>query len=615
MTDANDRPPEQEAHGPSGGTEPRGAFEVPPSGGGAWRPEPGPATAPTWPGIAGGTPAPDPTWPGAPAGGEPAPAGTGTGPAWSPPGTGWQDPAAAPGGGWQHQPAGGGWQAAPAGGWQAQSGHWMPPGAGWAPPSGGWIPTGTGWTPTPPRSPRPMRRSRLVALGVVVAAVVLLLGTGVGYAVRGGGSPSAQAGSQTPGSGSSGLTPFGGSLTPGSTSGGTPGGTSGGTSGSGSSGTGGRSSAAAGSPSNVAAIAAGVDSELVDINTKLKDENEAAAGTGMVLTANGLVLTNNHVIDGATTITATDIGNGKTYQATVVGYDRTHDVAVIQLKDASGLKTVSIGDSSKVAAGEGVVGIGNAGGVGGTPSTAGGSVTALNQSITASDEGSGTSEHLSGLIETNCGIEPGDSGGPLVTTSGQVVGMDTAASEYSGRSGAFAYQTTTTATTSGNQGYSIPIDQAVTLAKKIEAGNGSSTVHIGTTGFLGVEVSPSSSSGTTGLTTGTGSGRGSTSFFGTGFFTTRTSGATGGSVTAGGSGTAPTGADVAGVVPGTPATTAGLGRGDVITTFGGTAVTSSTSLTAAIGGYHPGDHVKVVWVDASGQQHSATVTLANGPAA
>lgn len=362
----------------------------------------------------------------------------------------------------------------------------------------------------------------------------------------------------------------------------------------------------------MAAIAAAVAPELVDINTKLKDENEAAAGTGMVLTSDGLILTNNHVIDGATTITATDIGNGKTYQATVVGYDRSHDVAVIQLKNASGLKTVSIGDSSKVATGEGVVGIGNAGGVGGTPSTAGGSVTALNQSITASDEGSSTSEHLSGLIETNCGIQPGDSGGPLVSTSDQVVGMDTAASESSGRSGAFAYSTTTTTDSTGNQGYSIPINEAVTLAKKIEAGNSTSTIHIGTTAFLGVEVTPTGSSSTAGSTTGTSSRGGSTSFFGTGFFSTRTSS---GSSSTSGKGSSTSGADVAGVVAGTPATKAGLGKGDVITTFGGTAVTSSTALTTVINGHRPGDHVKVTWVDSSGQQHSATVTLATGPAA
>ena len=114
----------------------------------------------------------------------------------------------------------------------------------------------------------------------------------------------------------------------------------------------------------------------------------------------------------------TDVGNGKTYSASVVGYSRTKDIAVLQLHDASGLQTATIGDSSKVSVGQDVVGIGNAGGTGGTPSAAGGTVTALNQSITASDEGDGSSEQLTGLIETNADIQAGDSGGSLVNSFG-----------------------------------------------------------------------------------------------------------------------------------------------------------------------------------------------------
>jgi S1-C subfamily serine protease len=616
MTDASDPTPEGQEQSPNQGTDPAGAFEVQPGGGASWQPATPPSTTaeptspghhpgfspndppPTWRGTPGATQGADPTWPGTTPGADPT---------W--PGSPGATPGADPT--WPGTP--GAWPQA--GGWQSPHGGWAPPsGGGWAPPGAGWVPSGTGWapsgawTPPPPRQTQPMRRSRVFVLGAAVAAGILLLGTGLGYAIHGS-SPSTNAAARTPSSGSAGgSTPFGRGSSPGTTSGRTS--TSGSTSGS--SGSGGRSSAAAGSPSNISSIAATIEPELVDINTKLKDENEAAAGTGMVLTSDGLILTNNHVIDGATTITATDIGNGKTYTATVVGYDRSHDVAVIQLKDASGLKTVSLGDSSKVATGEGVVGIGNAGGVGGTPSTAGGSVTALNQSITASDEGSATSEHLTGLIETNCGIEPGDSGGPLVSTSDQVVGMDTAASESSGRAGAFAHSTTTTASASGNQGYSIPINEAITLAKKIEAGDSTATIHIGTTAFLGVEVTPAGSSSTS--TSGTHGRGGSTGSFGTGFFSTRTSSSTSSSNTSS-SGSSTSGADVAGVVAGTPATKAGLGKGDVITTFGGTSVTSSTALTSAINGHHPGDHVKVTWVDSSGQQHSATVTLANGPAA
>src|SRR5580704_3558392 len=171
-----------------------------------------------------------------------------------------------------------------------------------------------------------------------------------------------------------------------------------------------------------AQIASRVDPAIVDVTSTLGYQQATAKGTGMVLTSNGEILTNNHVIDGATSISVTDIGNGKTYTASVVGYDRSHDIAVLQLHNASGLTTANLAGSSTASVGQQVVGVGNAGGTGGTPSAAGGTVTALNQSITASDEGDGTSEQLSGLIQTNADIQPGDSGGALVDTSGQVLG-------------------------------------------------------------------------------------------------------------------------------------------------------------------------------------------------
>ena len=229
-------------------------------------------------------------------------------------------------------------------------------------------------------------------------------------------------------------------------------------------------------------IATRVDPALVDIVSTLGDEQATAAGTGIVLTSNGEILTNNHVIRGATSIKVTDVGNGKTYTATVVGYDASHDVAVIQLQNASGLTIASLGDSSTVQTGDTVTALGNAGGKGGTPSVAAGTVTALNQSITASDEGSGISEQLTGLIETNADIQPGDSGGSLVNSYGQVIGMNTAASSGS----QFQSQSGQTA----EQAYAIPIDAATSIAKQIEAGTASANVHIGATAFLGIESSP-----------------------------------------------------------------------------------------------------------------------------
>jgi S1-C subfamily serine protease len=315
------------------------------------------------------------------------------------------------------------------------------------------------------------------------------------------------------------------------------------------------------SSSSSAALASKVDPELVDVNTILGYENEAAAGTGIVLTSSGRVLTNNHVINGATSISVTDVGNHKTYSATVVGYDLTGDVAVLQLQGASGLKTVSMGDSATVQVGSPVVALGNAGGTGGTPSIARGKVTALDQSITAVDEASGASEQLSGLIETNAPIQAGDSGGPLLDASGQVIGMNTAAS-----TGYFFGGGT-------SQGYAIPSETARTLAAQITAGAVSATVHIGPTAFLGVEVAA----------------------FSRGFSSV-------------------TGAVVVGVSSGTPAESAGLVPGDVIVSINGQSVGTPTELTTMLQALLPGDTVQLGWQDVAGQSQSASVTLATGPA-
>ncbi len=207
------------------------------------------------------------------------------------------------------------------------------------------------------------------------------------------------------------------------------------------------------------AIAAKVDPGLVDINTQLTYEGAEGAGTGIVLTSTGEVLTNNHVIANSTKLTATDIGNGKTYNTEVLGYDSAHDIALIQLQGASGLRTATIADSSKAAVGDPVVAIGNAGGAGGTPSQAGGSITALGQSIAASDDLDGSSEQLTNLIQTNADVQPGDSGGSLVNTDGQVIGIDTAASQ------GFDFQS------SQNQGFAIPINQALATVRQIRAGH------------------------------------------------------------------------------------------------------------------------------------------------
>ena len=348
--------------------------------------------------------------------------------------------------------------------------------------------------------------------------------------------------------------------------------------------------AASRTPLSASQVAQRVDPALVDIVTTMGAQGASAAGTGIVLTSDGEVLTNNHVIRGATSIKVTDVGNGRTYTAKVVGYDASRDVAVIQLQNASGLTTANLGDSSSVQSGDTVTALGNAGGKGGTPSVASGSVTALNQSITASDEGSGVnSEQLTGLIETNADIQPGDSGGALVDSYGQVVGMNTAASSGS------AFQSSSSQ--SAVQAYAIPIDHAETIAKQIEDGQGSSAVHIGETAFLGIETDGSNS--------GSGSGSGSGGFGGFGGF---------GQGDGSGSGTT-SGVTISGTLSGSPADDAGLTQGDTITSVDGQSVSSTSDIQQALVKHHPGDKISVNWVDQAGQSHTATVTLANGPAA
>jgi S1-C subfamily serine protease len=297
------------------------------------------------------------------------------------------------------------------------------------------------------------------------------------------------------------------------------------------------------------------------------------------------------VVNGATSVRVTDIGNGKTYKATVVGYDESHDIAVLQLSDASGLTTATTGNSSSASVGDSVVALGNAGGTGGTPSVAPGSVTALNQAITASDESSASSEQLTGLIETNANIQPGDSGGPLVNSHGEIIGIDTAASTNyqlggsgnggfqgggfgfgSGSSGSSSSSGSSNSNGSTTQGFAIPINTALSIANQIEAGQGSSTLHNGATAFLGLEIEGSSQ------------------------------------------GTSP-GVEIAGTQSGTPAAEAGIGQGDVVTALDGKSVSSGTSITQILVGHHPGDKVSIAWTDASGQSHTATVTLGTGPAA
>jgi S1-C subfamily serine protease len=216
---------------------------------------------------------------------------------------------------------------------------------------------------------------------------------------------------------------------------------------------------------------------IVEIDTVLQYQNAEAAGTGMILTSDGEILTNNHVVDGATSISVTVTSTGVTYTAVVVGTDPTDDVAVLQLADASGLQTADL-STEAATVGDAVTGVGNAGGTG-TLTAATGTVTALDQSITASDEAGGNAEQLSGLIEIDAAIQAGDSGGPLYDDAGTIIGMDTAASS-SGPADAYA----------------IPIGTATAIAAQIESGVDNATIHQGYPAFLGVSLQDGASGAT-----------------------------------------------------------------------------------------------------------------------
>jgi S1-C subfamily serine protease len=443
-----------------------------------------------------------------------------------------------------------------------EQGYNQPPQGGYGAWGGG---PGWGGYGSPPPPPPGSRFGRVLAY-VAVAALAAGVGAGAAIALNHSSDPSS-----SPAANGSKQNPFsngGNNFGQAPNNGRAPGNQNG-------TGSGGTSSGAG--SLNAQALAAKVDPAIVDITSQLKYNNATAEGTGIVISPSGLVLTNNHVIDEATSVSATLVVSGKTYTAKVLGYDSTDDVALLQLQGASGLKTASLGDSSKVKVGQAVLALGNAGGRGGLPSTAQGTVQGLNRTIQASDNGANTEETLHGMIETNAPIQEGDSGGPLVNSSAQVIGMDTAANT----SGFAPDQSEATA------GFAIPINHAISITNQIAAGHASSTVHIGLGGFLGVTAAAASDP--SGCQGNGGSG------FGGGF----------------GGSTPPvsSGALICQVYPGTPAQAGGLTGGDVITSVNGQTVASSDALTTLMAGDHPGDQLSISYVDANGATHQTSVTL------
>ena len=310
----------------------------------------------------------------------------------------------------------------------------------------------------------------------------------------------------------------------------------------------------------VAQVASRVEPGVVIIQSELGYQNAEAAGTGMVLTPDGEVLTNNHVINGATKITVTVAATQRRYVAGVVGTVPASDVAVLQLEGASGLATIPVGDSAGVTPGQAVVAIGNAGGRG-TLAVVAGTVTSTNRTITASDASGSSSERLTGMIEVEAPIKAGDSGGPLSSRAGKVIGMDTAASASRNRGAG-----------DPTFGFAIPINRALSIATKIRSGDRSGGTVIGGRGYLGVQVRTADAAAQA------------------------------------------SGAEIVLITPGSPAAAAGLESGDIVTTLNGSPVTSADSLTTSLRQSGSGQVVTVGWTDHFGQPHSAKVRLATGPA-
>jgi S1-C subfamily serine protease len=314
------------------------------------------------------------------------------------------------------------------------------------------------------------------------------------------------------------------------------------------------------------------DPGIVEVASTFTDGYDWEYGTGMVISPSGLVLTNEHVIDGGVSVTATLVSSGKVYLARVVGYDPTADVALLQLVGASGLKPVTLSDSGKATLGEAVSALGDAGGPTNPLSITHGTIDALDQSAWV-DGGKPDAKQMHGMIASNARTRPGDSGGPLLNSAGAVIGMNTAGNT-SGQGPVPPVAVT----------LAIPINTALSIASQIRSGKASSAVHVGLAAYLGVNVVDASSAHPcASASDGLGSGVSSP---------------------------ASSGALICDSDPSTPASQEGLATGDVIVSVNGTAIGAAGDLAAVTAAARPGDTFAIGYVDQYGNRGSVSVTLA-----
>jgi putative serine protease PepD len=269
-----------------------------------------------------------------------------------------------------------------------------------------------------------------------------------------------------------------------------------------------------------------------------------------VLTADGDVLTNNHVVAGATGAITVTLSDGSQHAATVVGTSPSYDLAVLKLQGVSGLTPATLGSSADLQVGQEVVAIGSPQGLEGTVTS--GIISALDRTVAVQTE-DGSAVVYNG-VQTDASINPGNSGGPLVDLQGHVVGIDSAEASTGASNGA--------QTGSIGLGFAIPVDQAKRVAQELMSGGTATKPTLGVTG------SPTASGGD--------------------------------------------GAQLASVVAGSPAAQAGLAAGDVITAVNGQKVQDFADLIARIGAQTPGAQVQLT-VGTGASARAVGVTLGSTP--